>query len=545
MDLTLSSWGQEQVPSDKIDIDEQLVRSARRAAAGITGRIQEFIEKHSTTSCERTVCRLLGIDGVDSGDIPLPNRVVEELEEVGVLERGAAYWVAGGTLANDCTPQKLAERVTRGELSGSKLVQQVEALDPAEVRRQGARLTETALDQLAEIRDRRFERREQLGVARTPLVYVIVATGNIYEDVVQAKAAARQGADIVAVIRSTAQSLLDYVPYGATTEGFGGTYATQKNFELMRTALNEVSEEIGRYVHLVNYASGLCMPEIAAMAALEGLDILLSDAMYGVLFRDINPERTFVDQFFSRIVSTFAGIAINTGEDNYLTTADAVKSIHTAVASQFINEAFAHHTGMPSELMGLGHAFEKDPELEDGFLLELADAQLVRQLFPEAPLKFMPPTKYMTGNIFKTHLVDAMFNLASVITGQTIHLCGILTEAIHTPHLQDRMLSIQNFRYISDNARHLGAELEFKPGGIIEERANFVLNRAVELLRDVEQKGLWEAIEEGIFADVQRPRSGGKGAEGMLKRAPDYYNPFMTRMLAENRAMFQEGDNNG
>ncbi len=50
----------------------------------------------------------------------------------------------------------------------------------------------------------------------------------------QAQAAARQGADIIAVIRTTAQSLLDYVPYGPTTEGFGGTYATQENFKIMR-----------------------------------------------------------------------------------------------------------------------------------------------------------------------------------------------------------------------------------------------------------------------------------------------------------------------
>ena len=75
----------------------------------------------------------------------------------------------------------------------------------------------------------------------------IVATGNIYEDVLQAQAAARQGADIIAVIRTTAQSLLDYVPYGATTEGFGGTYATQENFRIMRKALDEVGEEVGRY----------------------------------------------------------------------------------------------------------------------------------------------------------------------------------------------------------------------------------------------------------------------------------------------------------
>src|SRR6185437_4610817 len=72
-----------------------------------------------------------------------------------------------------------------------------------------------------------------------PLLYVIVATGNIYEDAIQGLAAAQAGADAIAVIRSTAQSLLDYLPHGPTTEGFGGTYATHDNFKIMRKALDE------------------------------------------------------------------------------------------------------------------------------------------------------------------------------------------------------------------------------------------------------------------------------------------------------------------
>ena len=52
-----------------------------------------------------------------------------------------------------------------------------------------------------------------------PWIYLIVATGDIYEDIPQAQAAAREGADVIAVIRSTGQSLLDYVPEGATREG--------------------------------------------------------------------------------------------------------------------------------------------------------------------------------------------------------------------------------------------------------------------------------------------------------------------------------------
>ena len=120
---------------------------------------------------------------------------------------------------------------------------------------------------------KRNEMLERLGEGRKPYLYVIVATGNIYEDVIQAQAAARQGADIIAVIRSTAQSLLDHVPYGPTTEGFGGTWATQENFRIMRRALDEVGEEVHRYIRLCNYSSGLCMPEIAALGALKRLDV--------------------------------------------------------------------------------------------------------------------------------------------------------------------------------------------------------------------------------------------------------------------------------
>ena len=133
------------------------------------------------------------------------------------------------------------------------------------------------------------------------------------------------------MIRSTGQSLLDFVPEGATREGYAGTYATQENFRLMRAALDDVSKELGRYVRLTNYASGLCMPEIATLAGLERLDMMLNDSMYGILFRDINPIRTFVDQRFSRQVHARAGIIINTGEDNYLTTADAVDAARRTV----------------------------------------------------------------------------------------------------------------------------------------------------------------------------------------------------------------------
>jgi beta-lysine 5,6-aminomutase alpha subunit len=360
-----------------------------------------------------------------------------------------------------------------------------------------------------------------------PLKYVIVATGNIHDDIDQARAAAELGADIIAVIRSTAQSLLDYVPQGATTEGFGGTFATQENFRLMREALDETSTSLGRYIHLTNYSSGLCMPEIAYMAAAERLDMLLNDAMYGILFRDINLWRTFCDQYFSRRICAFADIIINTGEDNYITTADADEAAHTVIASQLINQSFAHRAGMKDERIGFGHSFEIDPGREDTLLRELAMAMLVRSLHPNAPIKYMPPTKHKDGDIFFSHVYDAMAHLVSITTGQSIQLLGMMTEALHTPLLQDRHAALKSATYVHRAARHLGDEISFRPEGRVAQRQREVFAKALALLEETAADGMVAAIGRARFGDVARLETGGKGLSGVVRRTPDYFNPLL------------------
>ncbi|MGI9134133.1 MAG: lysine 5,6-aminomutase subunit alpha, partial [Rhodoferax sp.] len=469
------------------------------------------------------------LDGVDADGLPLPTRLIEHLQAQGLLQHGAAALLAGAMQAQGWSAAQVAQAVLDGKLSLQR------PSNPDAARASAQQLAQQACQHIGAQRARREAQLQTLGEGATPWLYLIVATGNIYEDVAQARAAAEQGADIIAVIRSTGQSLLDYVPFGATTEGFGGTYATQENFRLMRAALDEVGAKVGRYIRLTNYCSGLCMPEIAAMGALERLDMMLNDSMYGIIFRDINMQRTFIDQFFSRMVNAYAGIIINTGEDNYLTTADAFDAAHTVLASQLINEQFAYLSGLTPQQMGLGHAFEIHPELENGFLWELAHAQLVRQVFPQAALKYMPPTKHMTGNIFKGQVQDALFNIVSTTTQQNIHLLGMMTEAIHTPFIQDRFLAIQNAKYVFSTMRDLHAEIEFKPGGLIELRAQQVLQQTETVLAEIESIGLPAAIGKGTFADIARTPTGGKGLDGVLAKADDYFNPFPALMLPGGR----------
>lgn len=508
--------------TSKLDLDPGVIASCRAAASQIAGQVADQIAGKTTVSVERTVARLLGVDGANELDAPLPNVLVDHVRDRGELGRGIAYWLGNALLADpDATPQSIAEAVDRGDLALTELPR---AADDA-VGMRVMRECEERIAEMSRLMAERRELRERLGEHPPPLRYVLTATGNVYEDVVHSLAVAQAGGDIVAVIRSTAQSLLDYVPYGPTTEGYGGTFATQANFRIMREALDEWSAQNGRYVRLSSFCSGLCMPEIAAMGAIEGFDNMVNDALYGILYRDINPVRGLIDQRVSRMINGYFGVVINTGEDNYLRTADAIEAAPSVTASQFINRQLALDSGVPDEQIALGDAFEIDTPVANSLLLEWAQAQLTRELFPECPVKYMPPTRHMDGNLYRTHAADSLFNLVTIATGQGIQTIGVPTEGIFTPHVHDRVIGLENVNYVFDAARDLGEEIEFKPGGVIQTRAQEVLAGAHELLVRIADEGLFAALGEGVFGDVPRQVDEGRGTEGIVEVDEGYLNP--------------------
>lgn len=493
--------------------------NCRSSAERVIREVELSLHGRATVGIERAIFRLLGINGADRQGVPFANRLVDFMRERDLLADGA--WQLAGKLAlsfGDCDEAQVMELLA-GTIS-------IPETDPVAVENWATDQAARVVENLKAVRRYRDDLIAKQPLPHPPWKYVIVATGDIDVDTEQACLAARQGADIIAVIRSTAQSLLDYVPDGLTHEGVGGTFATQANFALMRKALDGVSAELGRYVRLTNYASGLCMAEMAALGAIERLDMMLSDSMYGILFRDINMRRTFIDQHAARTIQGWAGIIINTGEDNYLTTADALEAGHTVLASQFLNEAFALRTGLEPHLIGLGHAFEMNPAQEDGLILSMADALLSRACFPDAPLKYMPPTRHMDGDVFQGQVLDAMFNLASVATGQTIHLLGMATEAVHSPHVQDRFTALKNFDYVRRYSRSFATEFLAKPDGIIARRSASVLAEAEAMLANIADEGLFASISRGTFGNIRRTPDGGRGLDGVFTVSPNYLDPM-------------------
>ena len=144
----------------KLGIDFDKVGHAREMARKIADQVQDFVDGYTTVAVERTLCRLLGIDGVDV-----------------MVETGM-------------TPQEIAEQVAAGKVD----VTRVPVCTPGQREKALQPYIEASIRRISDNRKRRENYIATIGEGAKPYLYVIVATGNIYEDVVQAQAAARQGA---------------------------------------------------------------------------------------------------------------------------------------------------------------------------------------------------------------------------------------------------------------------------------------------------------------------------------------------------------------
>lgn len=520
--------------ANKLTLDRDRVDSCRDLALGIVRPVQKYIQLHSTAAVERATLRLLGInepkEAPQSQRYPLANQVVDRVDRH-KLALGISFWMGLAKLANpELSLVEIAQKVRAGEIDLNALSEA-----PADkIRQVLADEARQAMQKIDRQRKNRERYRDIKPWAQDPLKYIVVSTGNVYEDIVQARQAAFAGADIISVVRASAQSLLDYVPWGATTEGYAGTYTTQENARLMRDALDDVGKEVRRYVRLSFNSSGLCMPEITVLGAIEGADMLQGDPMYGILFRDINMKRSFVDQYVSRLIMAKAGMIVSTEEDHYYDHLDDFEASPQVITSHFINECFADAAGLKEERVSLSHSFCMDPGREDSMLYEMAMAQLVRDLFPRSPIKFVPPVRYKTGDVFFSHVLDSFFTMVGNVTRQSIVHLGLPSEAARTPALHDRYAALKSARYVLGATRSMNSDMLFRSNGVVMRRARTVLDNAIRYLTKIKDLGLMTALEKGMFLGVTREKNSGKGLEGVFQKARIYYNPCLDLLEKKN-----------
>jgi beta-lysine 5,6-aminomutase alpha subunit len=47
------------------------------------------------------------------------------------------------------------------------------------------------------------------------------------------------------------------------------------------------------------------------------------------------------------------------------------------------------------------------------------------------------------------------------------------------------------------------------------------------MLEGIQKTGLFRALEQGMFADISRKPTDGRGLDGVFEKSPQYLNPFL------------------
>ncbi|MFA6950785.1 MAG: lysine 5,6-aminomutase subunit alpha, partial [Lentimicrobiaceae bacterium] len=105
----------------KLGLNFHKVAKARQIAGNIAGDVQKFADQYTTVAVERTLCRLMGIDGIDANEAPLPNILVDELKNQGVLSQGVLYYLGNQIAETGLSPQEIANRVSERTLDITKV----------------------------------------------------------------------------------------------------------------------------------------------------------------------------------------------------------------------------------------------------------------------------------------------------------------------------------------------------------------------------------------------------------------------------------------
>ena len=94
----------------KLGLDFEKVACTRNLARRIADQVQTFVNQYTTVAVERTLCRLMGVDGVDANQVPLPNVVVDAVKQKGVLGEGVLFFMANAMMQTGLQPQQIAEK---------------------------------------------------------------------------------------------------------------------------------------------------------------------------------------------------------------------------------------------------------------------------------------------------------------------------------------------------------------------------------------------------------------------------------------------------
>jgi D-ornithine 4,5-aminomutase subunit beta len=367
-------------------------------------------------------------------------------------------------------------------------------------------------------------------------ITVEIASGRFEDDIRRMRMAAWHGADHIMVIRTLGQSHFDGLIEG-TPEGVGGIPITRKQIRATRKALDLIEEEVGREINLHSYVSGIAGPEIAVLFAEEGVNGAHQDPQYNILYRNINPIRSFVDAGVSKkIMSAFNMIQIDGAHNANATAKYGFKVMPELLVQHAINSLFSIKVGMKNDYIALS-TVPPDASPFPSLRLDIPYANILRKVFKGFRFRAQMNTKYVESCTREATVNHALNALISRLTSADIQSTITPDEGRNVPWHYNSIHAINTAKQTLIAADGIKNVLKIRDDEEEKKREREILERAILFLEEIiEVGGYFNALEKGFFVDsgfypervgdgIKRPHDKGDEANTVVKREKDYLAP--------------------
>jgi len=362
-----------------------------------------------------------------------------------------------------------------------------------------------------------------------------IASGRFEDDIRRMRMAAWHGADHIMVIRTLGQSHIDGLIEG-TPEGIGGIPITRKQLRATRKALDIIEEEVGRPINFHSYVSGVAGPEIAVLFAEEGVNGAHQDPQYNILYRGINPVRSFVDAAVAkRIMASVDMLQIDGAHNANASAKRAWKVMPELLVQHAINCVFSVKAGMKKGSIALSTVppvVSPAPEFKLNFVYALT----LRELFKEYRFRAQMNTRYIESDLIDATRIHVLDTLISRLTRADIQSTITPDEGRNVPWHINSIRGVETAKHTLlalDGIKDLLKVNE----EVVRPKIREMKMRAILMMEEIlEVGGYFEAVEKGFFVDngqyperngdgIARQKNGGIGAGSVVPRDHEYFAP--------------------
>ncbi|MGC9321308.1 MAG: D-ornithine 4,5-aminomutase subunit OraE [Kosmotogaceae bacterium] len=368
-----------------------------------------------------------------------------------------------------------------------------------------------------------------------PVITSEIASGRFEDDIRRMRMAAWHGADHIMVIRTLGQSHIDGLIEG-TPEGIGGIPITRKQLRATRKALDIIEEEVGRPINFHSYVSGVAGPEIAVLFAEEGVNGAHQDPQYNILYRGINPVRSFVDAAVAkRIMASVDMLQIDGAHNANASAKRAWKVMPELLVQHAINCAFSVKAGMKKGSIALSTVppvVSPAPEFKLNFVYALT----LRELFKEYRFRAQMNTRYIESDLIDATRIHVLDTLISRLTRADIQSTITPDEGRNVPWHINSIRGVETAKHTLIALDGIKDLLKVNEE-VVRPKIREMKMRAILMMEEIlEVGGYFEAVEKGFFVDngqyperngdgIARQKNGGIGAGSVVSRDPEYFAP--------------------